>query len=188
MLSKNDVFLHITVPFKRDLIKWRWRSFSKWFPDMFCFFFLIRSWGWVKLILLEDRNDVTKDCANHNLSYCLWKKSCTSWYGKYPIIYRLLYIPSGCLGVLPSTVWLWIGWLPLMVSQDRWLPVFGPRFFIQVPKPNPNLFTFRWDLGSDLVFSCPPKRVVYWCWRSTRALALNTVFFPVSLRAGRKCH
>ena len=27
----------------------------------------------------EDRNDLTKDWGNHNLSYCLWKKSCTSW-------------------------------------------------------------------------------------------------------------
>ena len=26
--------------------------------------------------------------------YCLWKKSCTSWYGKNPIIYRVLYIPG----------------------------------------------------------------------------------------------
>ena len=24
----------------------------------------------------------------------------------YPIIYRVLYIPGGCLGFLPSTVWL----------------------------------------------------------------------------------
>ena len=36
--------------------------------------------------------------------YCWWKKSCTSWYGKYPIIYKVLYIPGGCLGFLPSTV------------------------------------------------------------------------------------
>ena len=28
----------------------------------------------------------------------------TSWYGEYPIIYRVLYIPGGCLGFLPSTV------------------------------------------------------------------------------------
>ena len=35
--------------------------------------------------------------------YCWWKKSCTSWYGKYPIIYRVLYIPGGA-GFLPSTV------------------------------------------------------------------------------------
>ena len=36
--------------------------------------------------------------------YCWWKKSCTSWYGKYPIVYKVLYIPGGCLGFLPSTV------------------------------------------------------------------------------------
>ena len=31
------------------------------------------------------------------------QKSCNSWYGKYPIIYRVLYIPGGA-GFLPSTV------------------------------------------------------------------------------------
>ena len=36
-------------------------------------------------------------------SYCWWKKSCTSWYVTYPIIYKVLYIPSGA-GFLPSTV------------------------------------------------------------------------------------
>ncbi len=35
--------------------------------------------------------------------YCWWKKSCTSWYGKYPIIFRVFYIPGGA-GFLPSTV------------------------------------------------------------------------------------
>ena len=51
-------------------------------------------------------------------SYCWWTISCTSWYGKYPIIDKVLYIPGGCLGFLPSTVWFhWvfgyikIGWL-----------------------------------------------------------------------------
>ena len=34
--------------------------------------------------------------------YCWWKKSCTSWYGKYPVIYMVLYIPGGA-GFLPST-------------------------------------------------------------------------------------
>ena len=35
--------------------------------------------------------------------YGWWKKSCTSWYGKYPIIYRVSYIQGGA-GFLPSTV------------------------------------------------------------------------------------
>ena len=38
-------------------------------------------------------------------SYCWWKKSCTSWYGKYQIIYKVLYIPGGA-GFFPSTVLL----------------------------------------------------------------------------------
>ena len=36
-------------------------------------------------------------------TYCWWLKSCTSWYGKVPIIYRVLYIPGGA-GFLPSIV------------------------------------------------------------------------------------
>ena len=35
-------------------------------------------------------------------TYCWWTKSCTSWYGKYPFIYRVLYIPGGCSGFLPQ--------------------------------------------------------------------------------------
>ena len=38
------------------------------------------------------------------VDYCWWKKSCTSWYGKYPIIYRDFYIPGGAW-FQPSTVW-----------------------------------------------------------------------------------
>ena len=34
---------------------------------------------------------------------CWWKKSSTSWYGEYPITYKVLYIPGGA-GFLPSTV------------------------------------------------------------------------------------
>ena len=36
--------------------------------------------------------------------YGWWKKSCTSWYVVYPSIYKVLYIPGGCLELLPSTV------------------------------------------------------------------------------------
>ncbi len=36
------------------------------------------------------------------LQYCWCKKSCTSWYGKYPIIDKVLYTPGGA-GFLPST-------------------------------------------------------------------------------------
>ena len=36
-------------------------------------------------------------------SYCWWLKSCTSWYGKYPVIYTVFYITGGAR-FLPSTV------------------------------------------------------------------------------------
>ena len=38
-------------------------------------------------------------------SYCWWTKSCTTKGDDYPIIYRVLTIPGGCLGFCPSTVW-----------------------------------------------------------------------------------
>ena len=60
-------------------------------------------------------------------SYCWWKKSCTSWYGKYPTIYMVLYIPGGCLGILPSTappeVVVFRVWSKFAKTQVRW----GPR-------------------------------------------------------------
>ena len=42
-------------------------------------------------------------------NYCWWLKSCTSWYGKYTIIYMVSYIPGGA-GFLPSTVCQWYFW------------------------------------------------------------------------------
>ena len=42
--------------------------------------------------------------------YSWRKKSCTSWYRKCHIICKVLYIPGGCLGCLPSTVSP--GWCP----------------------------------------------------------------------------
>ena len=37
----------------------------------------------------------------HKVGYCWRKNSCTSWYGKFSIIYRVLYIPGG---------WPWDFW------------------------------------------------------------------------------
>ena len=50
--------------------------------------------------------------------YCWWKKSCTSWYGKYPIIYRVSYIPGGA-GFLPSTVSSWIRKTPCNCGKAK---------------------------------------------------------------------
>ena len=36
--------------------------------------------------------------------YCWWTNYFTSWYGRYPSIYRVSYMLAGCLGSLPSTV------------------------------------------------------------------------------------
>ena len=41
---------------------------------------------------------------NHIVTYCPWTKSCTTKDDDYPIIYRVLTIPGGCLGFRPPTV------------------------------------------------------------------------------------
>ncbi len=51
----------------------------------------------------ENATKIIKRQKKQN-AYCWWKKSCTSCYVAYPIIYRVLNIPGGCLGFLPSTV------------------------------------------------------------------------------------
>ena len=56
-------------------------------------------------------------------TYCWWKKSCTSWYVLvvYPIIYRVLYIPGGCLGFLPSTApWVFEWKFVCSVLRNPW--------------------------------------------------------------------
>ena len=45
--------------------------------------------------------------------YCWWKKSCTSWYGKYPIICRVL---------APSQVVVWDFWTINSILPESWLP------------------------------------------------------------------
>ena len=55
------------------------------------------------------------------LHYCWWKKSCSSWYGKYPIIYMVLYIP-GDAGFLPSTVSLpHRALISLLLQHPNWV-------------------------------------------------------------------
>ena len=52
--------------------------------------------------------------------YGWWTKSCTSWYSKYPIIYRVLYIPGGA-GFLPPTV---LGYPPIFSNiAGIWWPI-----------------------------------------------------------------
>ena len=57
-------------------------------------------------------------------NYCWWLKSCTSWYGKFPINYRVLYIPRGA-GFLPSTVWMReVLDSPQGVLKDEWVTCY----------------------------------------------------------------
>ena len=57
------------------------------------------------------------------------KKSCTSWYGRYPIIYKVLYIPSGA-GFLPSTVFILKTYSTVVVAWIR----FTKLLFLAVQK------------------------------------------------------
>ena len=59
---------------------------------------------------------------NHQ-NYSLWKKSCTSWYGKYSIIHKVLYIPGGA-GFLPSTLFYSKGPWNLALIIHLWSSVW----------------------------------------------------------------
>ena len=57
-----------------------------------------------RMLMVHQNSEFDLERRFHNMAkYCWWKKSCTSWYGKYPIIYKVSYIPGGA-GFLPSTV------------------------------------------------------------------------------------
>ena len=71
-------------------------SFARSSPEFF--------WNLMELLMEFIFNFLNSMESDSFRCYCWWKKSCTSWYGKYPIIYKLLYMPGGCLGFLPSTV------------------------------------------------------------------------------------
>ena len=89
------------------------------------------------------------------ISYCWCTKSCTSWYGKDPIIYRVLLIPGGCLGFQPSTVCLKAGIIkdadgssrskqrvPSVAGIQLLLEIFSSWWFQTL-----SIFTFIW--GND---------------------------------------
>ena len=61
-------------------------------------------------------------CRNRKkrYTYCWWTKSCTTKDDDYPIIYRILYIPGGCLGFLPSTVGVWMGYSRRPYNKFVW--------------------------------------------------------------------
>ena len=55
-------------------------------------------------------------------TYCWWKKSCTSWYGKYPIIYRAFAHPRWCrISSINSSTWKFDGW---KLENDLFLLAF----------------------------------------------------------------
>ena len=61
------------------------------------------------------------------LIYCWWKKSCTSWYGKYGIMCKVLHIPGGDRRISePSTAWC-MYWKIQQDGVSTFLIIF--RFF-----------------------------------------------------------
>ena len=85
---------------------WRW-------PKYFWRFGTLAVWvGWPGMKLISNLEKVKPPNLgeiNWNIffkityPYCWWKTSCTSWYGKYPIVYRVSYMLGGA-GFLSSTL------------------------------------------------------------------------------------
>ena len=88
--------------------------------------------------------------------HCWWKKSCTSWYGKYPIKYRVSIHVRWLAGFLPSTVWHEIQGLP-DTKLVFWLVyhIFKPTLLLAkktcnsefFPHPHPISLKFQWSTG-----------------------------------------
>ena len=74
-----------------------------------------------------------------NSNYCWWKKSCTSGFIVYPIIYRVLYIPRWFARFLPSKV------VSLICHELR---CFCSRHFVFVPWTS----MWSWPCWDSLVF------------------------------------
>ena len=79
------------------MLKQRWKSTSWWY-----------NLQWLQ-----------KSCSH---TYCWWKKSCTSWQIVYPIIFKVLYIPGGCLEFRPSTIWYVVFFLCRNPSSFQHVP------------------------------------------------------------------
>ena len=94
--------------------------------------------------------------------YCWWKKSCTSWHGKDPIICRITYM-SGGAGFLPSTVWLAIlSYLVLELSHEHlnWCRILALAIK-QLPWQLRSLDLQRWTFVQD-PFSAEMREVAQW--------------------------
>lgn len=77
--------------------------------------------------LTADITVVSMDSASEVLlwvllaaGYCWSKKSSTSWYGRYPIICTVLYIPGGRLRFLYHQPYLYSQWLKNLNSSTGW--------------------------------------------------------------------
>ena len=72
-------------------------------------------------------------------TYCWWERSCNSWYGRHPTIYRVAYMSGGCLGFLPSTVFCgtWPHWKPAAFRIST-IPEAEPSgFLLTNPQADP---------------------------------------------------
>ena len=146
-----------------------------------------------------------KDSTNF-MSYCWWKKSCTSWYGEYPIIYRLLKIPSGA-GFFPSTAGFSI-WDDLLKMMSKYHPlrpkrkrttswwfqlssIFTPKigdasFFKKTGRKKTSNYQERSSLKTldvSIFFRCFFSSAGYF-WKRTRHQVIQFVtFWPPSWRS-----
>ena len=87
-----------------------------WFKSWEIYYCHWLLWGfyWAIQVHLNSHEQLWKHIDILNVSggtfwggtYCWWKKSCTSWEVVSAIIFREFYIPGGCLGFLPSTVFV----------------------------------------------------------------------------------
>ena len=95
-------------------------------------------------------------------SYCWWKKSCTSWYGDYPIIYKVLYI---------QLVVVWDFWSINSTCLETLQPLTNLALFLAV-----KLYSLSVnDEGKN-------SRLMYFCRITTAKIEISkSSWFPLKI-------
>ena len=105
--------------------------------DIACFVWLFDDWNisfhiYTDFLKHDSEQNETGFLPRFRIPYCWWKKSCTSWYDKYPIIYRVSYKNAATMTVVDKLRLPWI----LDVIRTKWC-IFIPLQDRRVSPKNP---------------------------------------------------
>ena len=100
---------HIETPWKTDVKTHPFVAQLACCPPMLMVTFPPCPWCWSSLDSAWSHLQNNSEAGRIQWWYCWWIRNpaINSWYGRFPIVYKALYIPGGA-GFLPSTVMMQI--------------------------------------------------------------------------------